>query len=101
MIRRRSPDSATQRAGLGALGLAALAVAWELAGRAELLGPSWPPLSSILATLADPTRARLFRRAVAATLAEVRPRRGQPVSSWKRKQSIVWSLTMPTACMNA
>ena len=70
MILSLSPDSATQRAGLGALGLAALAVAWELAGRAELLGPSWPPLSSILATLADPTRARLFRRAVAATVAE-------------------------------
>ena len=55
---------------LGALGLVGFATAWQLLGWAQALGASWPPLSTILATLVDPGRLPLLRRAAATTLAE-------------------------------
>lgn len=46
------------------------ALAWELLGRTGILGPSWPPLSRVLATIADPTYYALFGRALRATVSE-------------------------------
>jgi len=63
-------DSRAWRIGLGALGLAGFAALWQVLAQAQLLGPSWPPLSTIMATLLDPGRATLFRRAIATTASE-------------------------------
>jgi NitT/TauT family transport system permease protein len=54
----------------GVAGLALFGLAWEIAGRARLLGPSWPPLSQVGAALTAPTNTGLFQRGLAATLAE-------------------------------
>ncbi len=51
----------------GVIGLLVLLVAWEAVGRARLLGLTFPPLSEVLAVLADPSRLALFQRAVLAT----------------------------------
>lgn len=53
---------------LGAFGIGLTVVAWELLGRAGTLGPTWPPLSEVLATIVDPARRDLFRRALGATV---------------------------------
>jgi ABC-type nitrate/sulfonate/bicarbonate transport system permease component len=58
------------RLALGALGLIALGVAWEILGRLAVLGDSWPPVSAILRTLLDPERHRLFRGALVTTVGE-------------------------------
>src|SRR5579875_921661 len=58
-----------QRIGLGTLGLLLFLAAWEVLGRYRLLGLTWPPLSQVLAMLADPSRQALFLRALSATLA--------------------------------
>jgi NitT/TauT family transport system permease protein len=59
-----------RRIALGAFGLASFAITWQFLAWAQVLGTSWPPLSTILATLTDPSRAPLLRRAVATTVAE-------------------------------
>lgn len=56
-------------AALGALGLGLFLCLWESVGRFQLLGLSWPSLSDVLTTLADPPRAGFFSRALSATLA--------------------------------
>ncbi len=53
---------------LGAFGIAMVIVSWELVGRAELLGPTFPPMSDVLATIVDPARRGLFQRALGATV---------------------------------
>jgi NitT/TauT family transport system permease protein len=53
---------------LGALGIAIFLALWEIVGRTQLLGISWPPLSDVLEMLADPTKYALFERALGATL---------------------------------
>src|SRR3954469_25645378 len=53
---------------LGALGIALFLALWEVVGRTGILGISWPPLSDVLAELADPNRFPLFQRALGATL---------------------------------
>ena len=53
---------------LGALGIAIFLTAWEIVGRLQLLGISWPPLSDVLEMLADTDKLPLFQRALGATL---------------------------------
>lgn len=59
-----------QGAPIGALGLGAFALLWEVLGRAGALGPSVPALTEIGETLGDPANRLLFRRAIAATVRE-------------------------------
>lgn len=54
---------------LGALGIVLFLVLWEVVGRLQLLGISWPPLSDVLEMLTDESRQALFGRALGATLA--------------------------------
>lgn len=53
---------------LGALGVALLLGAWELIGQMRLVGMTWPPFSTVVALLLDPSRSALFSRALSATL---------------------------------
>ena len=54
---------------LGALGIALFLALWEIVGRTQLLGISWPALSDVLDMLLDESRRPLFQRALSATLA--------------------------------
>jgi ABC-type nitrate/sulfonate/bicarbonate transport system permease component len=56
---------------LGALGMLMFAAAWEVIGSYRLAGLSWPPLSTVVAYLTDPTHTSLFLRALGATLSAV------------------------------
>ena len=51
----------------GAIGVVVLAASWEVVGRNELLGSTFPPASDVFAYLVDPTNRSLFGRAVSAT----------------------------------
>jgi NitT/TauT family transport system permease protein len=53
---------------LGGIGIAIFLGMWEVIGRMHLLGISWPPLSDVLAMLADEGKLPLFQRALGATL---------------------------------
>jgi ABC-type nitrate/sulfonate/bicarbonate transport system permease component len=53
---------------LGALGIAIFLALWEVVGRTQALGISWPPLSSVLEMLTDLNQLPLFERALGATL---------------------------------
>ena len=53
---------------LGAFGIAIFLALWEVVGRTQLLGISWPPLSDVLEMLADSSKSALFQRALSATL---------------------------------
>ena len=53
---------------LGALGIALFLALWEVVGRLQLAGISWPPLSAVLEMLLDEDRRALFERALSATL---------------------------------
>jgi hypothetical protein len=44
---------------LGALGMLMFAAAWEVIGSYRLAGLSWPPLSTVVAYLTDPTHTSL------------------------------------------
>lgn len=48
-------------------GVVALVVVAEFIGRSGLLGPSWPALSTVVATLVDPARRDLFSQALLGT----------------------------------
>jgi ABC-type nitrate/sulfonate/bicarbonate transport system permease component len=54
----------------GVLGVVALALAWELAGRARALGPSWPPLSAVGAYALEPMHRALLAGAAGQTARE-------------------------------
>lgn len=54
---------------LGAAGVVLFLLGWEALGRSRLLGPTWPPLTAVLAFLLDPARQLLFARALGASLA--------------------------------
>jgi len=67
----RTPDGERRTAALaGAVGVAAFALAWELAGRAHALGASWPPLSAVVAYALDPAHRALLAAALATTARE-------------------------------
>ncbi len=53
---------------LGVLGIGLFLAAWEVVGQRRMLGLSWPPLSSVLEMLFDPSRQALFGRALGASL---------------------------------
>lgn len=53
---------------LGLLGTLLLCLAWEAIGASGVAGFTWPPLSRVVAMLADPDRWELFGRATGATL---------------------------------
>jgi NitT/TauT family transport system permease protein len=57
-----------QRAPYGIGGLALFLVAWQIIGNNGWGGLAWPPLTDVLALLADPLRRPLFIRALSATL---------------------------------
>jgi ABC-type nitrate/sulfonate/bicarbonate transport system permease component len=54
---------------LGVIGVALFLAAWQIIGTFHLVGLTWPTLTSVLATLFDPSRGPLFARAMAATFA--------------------------------
>lgn len=54
-----------------ALGFAVFLLAWQAIGTWRLAGLTWPPLSDVLAYLADPAHRALFLRATSATLRSV------------------------------
>lgn len=53
---------------LAALGIGGFLILWEVIGRFQLVGMSWPPLTVVLAFLADPDRWGLFGRAFSSSL---------------------------------
>jgi len=52
---------------LGLTGVSLFLAIWQLIGVYRLAGLTWPPLSSVLATLFDPNRTYVFLHAAAAT----------------------------------
>jgi NitT/TauT family transport system permease protein len=56
---------------LGALGVAAFLAGWEAIGVNRWAGMTWPPLSAVLAFIADPARQPLLLRASGATFSNV------------------------------
>jgi NitT/TauT family transport system permease protein len=56
-----------RRRALAAAGLGVLLLLTELIGRVGLLGRSWPPLSDVVAYLAEPSSRQLVGRALSAT----------------------------------
>lgn len=52
----------------GVLGIALLLGAWEVIGQLRLVGMTWPPFSTVISFLVDPSRSALFARALSATL---------------------------------
>ncbi len=63
-VQALTPDRRTL---LGALGTAVFLGGWEIVGRAEALGPTWPPLSTVLSTLTSAERRPALLRALSAT----------------------------------
>lgn len=63
------PTAGAGKAGLlwGVVGVATLGLAWEILGRSQALGNTFPPPSDVIAVLTDHAHRALFRRAVAAT----------------------------------
>jgi NitT/TauT family transport system permease protein len=52
---------------LGLAGVVLFLALWQLVGVYQLAGLTWPPLTSVLATLFDPARTIIFAHAAAAT----------------------------------
>lgn len=64
-------EAASRSLLLGLVGMFVFFAGWEAVGSYRLAGLSWPPLTAVLAYLADSTRTPLFVRAVDATLTAV------------------------------
>lgn len=64
--KRRGQDIA-----YGAIGIAAFLGLWEYIGVNQLAGLTWPPLTTVLAFLFDPSRQTLFVRATSASFSMV------------------------------
>ncbi len=54
----------------GCAGLLALLVAWEVAGRSGILGPSWPPFSAVASFIRAPEHRALLTAAALQTSSE-------------------------------
>jgi NitT/TauT family transport system permease protein len=55
----------------GAVGIVSFLLLWEYIGESGLGGLSWPPLTTVLAFLLDPSRRPLFLRAASASFSMV------------------------------
>lgn len=62
---------AMQRLVLGAFGVVLFLGSWQVIGTYRLAGATWPPLTDVLALIADPKRQALFSRAMLASFASV------------------------------
>ena len=69
MSRGGANRSGPAKAALGVAGLLLFLCAWQVIGHYRLAGLSWPPLTEVVALLADPERWPLLGRALSATLA--------------------------------
>ena len=69
MSRGGANRSGPARAMLGIAGLLLFLCLWQAIGHYRLAGLSWPPLTEVIALLADPERWPLLGRALSATLA--------------------------------
>jgi NitT/TauT family transport system permease protein len=56
---------------LGAIGIALFLALWELIGVRGWAGLTWPPLTTVLAFLFDPSRRQLFLRAMTASFSMI------------------------------
>lgn len=66
----QSSDS-LQRFVLGLVGIGLFLGLWQVIGTYRLAGLTWPPLSDVLAFIADPSRQTLFARAMTASFSAV------------------------------
>lgn len=64
-------SEATHRLVLGAVGVGLFLAIWQLIGAYRLAGMTWPPLTDVLAFIADPGKQNLFVRAMLASFASV------------------------------
>ncbi len=67
----RATRQKAQDLAYGTIGIAAFLALWEYIGVAGLAGLSWPPLTTVLAYLFDPSRQGLFLRAIGASFSMV------------------------------
>ena len=63
MSRGEANRSGPAKAALGVAGLLLFLCAWQVIGHYRLAGLSWPPLTDVIALLADPERWPLLGRA--------------------------------------
>lgn len=66
-----TPRAALSRFGPPVLGVGLFCVIWQVIGVYRLAGMTWPPLTAVLAYLADPSHHRLLGRAASTTFASV------------------------------
>jgi len=65
----RLRDQRVQTVVLGAVGIALFLALWEAIGVNRLAGMTWPPFSTVMVFLFDPSRQGLFLRAMGASFA--------------------------------
>ena len=65
------PSATDRQTLLGVAGVLLFLLGWEALGRSALLGPTWPPLTTVLSFLLDTSRRALFGRALGASLASL------------------------------
>ena len=63
-----APEGPIRKTILAFAGLALFLGAWQVIGTYRLAGLTWPPLSEVVALLADPARWPLFGRALSAKI---------------------------------
>jgi ABC-type nitrate/sulfonate/bicarbonate transport system permease component len=68
IVRRPGMPALWRKVGLGTIGVVAMLAAWEAIGRNGWFGSTWPPLSTVLETLASPQRRPVLQRAFGATV---------------------------------
>ncbi|KFC61738.1 ABC nitrate/sulfonate/bicarbonate transporter, inner membrane subunit [Devosia sp. LC5] len=64
-------SEAVHRLVLGAVGVGLFLAIWQVIGTYRLAGMTWPPLTDVLAFIADPSKQGLFVRAMLASFASV------------------------------
>lgn len=64
---RNAPRPGLRRSATGIVGVALLLGCWELIGRTQVFGNTWPPLSSVWDVLASSSNHALFLGALSAT----------------------------------
>jgi NitT/TauT family transport system permease protein len=66
-----APESPIRKTMLGFAGLALFLGAWQAIGHYRLAGLTWPPLTEVVALLADPARWPLLGRALSASISQM------------------------------